>query len=286
LGRHFHFNFPVAHGTFSRSQRLLTKEKNMLSRIGLIIAAVVLMVATALIVSLAIAPAFAPNSALAGSVSPQTSASTADNGISVSGMGKVSVKPDIAVSSIGIEVTGSSLADATSQANTQMSAVIAKIKSMGVADKDIQTTNYNVQPITDQPKPGSGTGKITGYRINNQVNVTVRKIDDLGKILDAAVGAGANSIYGVSFSVDDPTPYQQQARAAAVKDAQDKASQLAKAGGLTLGKIVWINEGTSIQPPVFRAAATSFGLGGGANVPVETGEMDVSISVDVRFAVQ
>lgn len=257
----------------------------MRNKIGLIVTAVALMVATALIVYLAIVPALTPNSALAGSVSPQTTISTADTGIAVSGTGKVSVKPDVAMSTIGIEVTGSSLSDATSQANTKMAAVISQIKSMGVADKDIQTTNYNVQPITDQSKPGGGTGKITGYQINNQVDVTIRKIDDLGKILDAAVAAGANSIYGVSFSVDDPTPYQQQARAAAVTDAQNKAGQLAKAGGLTLGKIVWIDEGTISPQPLFRAAAAPLALGAGA-VPVETGEMDVTVSVDVRFALQ
>jgi uncharacterized protein len=258
--------------------------RDMRGKIGLIVTAVALMIATALIVYLALVPALAPNAALAGTVSPQTTTSSADTGIAVSGTGKVSVKPDVANSSIGIQVTGSSLSDATGQANTKMAAVINQIKSMGVADKDIQTTNYNVQPITDQSKPG-GTGKITGYQINNQVNVTVRKTDDLGKILDAAVAAGANSIYGVSFSVDDPTPYQQQARAAAVKDAMDKAGQLAKAGGLTLGKIVWISEGTTSPQPFFRAAAAPLAVGAGS-VPVETGEMDVTVSVDVRFALQ
>ncbi|HEX7588272.1 MAG TPA: SIMPL domain-containing protein [Anaerolineae bacterium] len=256
----------------------------MSNKIGLIITAVALMVATALIVYLAIVPALTPNTALAGGVSPQTSTLTADTGIAVSGVGKVSVKPDVAMSSIGIEVTGSSLSDTMSQANAKMAAVISQIKSMGVADKDIRTTNFNVQPITDQSRPGGGTGKITGYQINNQVNVTVRKIDDLGKILDAAVTAGANSIYGVSFSVDDPTPFEQQARASAVKNAQDKAGQLAKAGGLTLGKIVWISEGTVSPQPIFRVAAAQ-NLAGGA-VPVETGEMDVTVSVDVRFALQ
>jgi uncharacterized protein len=256
----------------------------MLKRIGLTVAAVVLLIAAAF-VSYSANTSLAPSPAVAGSSALQATATSADTGISVSGNGKVSAKPNIANSSIGIEVTGTSLADATSQANSKMSAVIDKIKSMGVADKDIQTTNYSVQPITDQPKPGGGTPKITGYRINNQVNVTVRKIDDLGKILDAAVAAGANTIYGVSFSIDDPTPYQQQARAAAVKDAMDKAGQLAKAGGLTLGKIVWISEGTVSQRPVFAAAAP-VGLGGGGVVPVETGELDISISVEVRFALQ
>ena len=202
----------------------------------------------------------------------------------MTGTGKVSVKPDIAISTIGIQVTGSSLADATSQANSKMSAVIDKIKSMGVADKDIQTTNYSVQPITNQPKSSDETPTITGYRINNQVSVTVRKIADLGKILDAAVAAGANNIYGVSFSVADPTQYEQQARAAAVKDAMDKAGQLAQAGGVTLGKIVSISESVATPRPVFAAAAPSFAAG--AEVPIQTGQLEISVSVDVRFALQ
>ncbi len=255
----------------------------MVRRIGLTIAAVVLLVAAAF-VSYSAITSLAPSPAVAGSSVLQASTSTDNSGISVTGNGKVSVKPNVANSTIGIDVTGTSLADATSQANTKMSAVIDKIKSMGVADKDIQTTNYSVQPVTNQPKTSDETPKITGYRISNQVNVTVRNISDLGKILDAAVAAGANSIYGVSFSVDDPTPYQQQARAAAVKDAMDKAGQLAKAGGVTLGKIVSISENVASPRPVFAAAAPS--LAGGGVVPVETGEMDITVSVDVRFALQ
>ena len=255
----------------------------MNNKVGLLVTAIALVVATALIVYLAISPALTPSPAFAGTGLAQTTASSADSGISVTGTGKVSVKPDIAITTIGIQVTGSSLSDATSQANSKMSAVIDKIKSMGVADKDIQTTNYSVQPITNQPKSSNEPPTITGYRINNQVSVTVRKIDDLGKILDAAVAAGANSIYGVSFSVADPTPYEQQARAAAVKDAMDQATELAKAGGITLGKIVSISENVAAPRPVFAAAAP---LGVASSVPVETGETQISVSVDVRFAIQ
>ncbi len=254
----------------------------MFNKFSLALAAAMLVVAAALIVSHVGALMLAPSPALAGSGSLQTSTTDSFAGVSVSGTGKVSVKPNIATSSIGIEVTATTLADATSQANTKMAAVIAQVKSLGVADKDIQTVNYNVQPITEQPRPNGGTPRITGYNVNNQVSVTVRKIDDLGKILDAAVAAGANNIYGVSFSIDDPTPYQQQARAAAVKDAMDKASQLAKAGGVTLGKIIWISEGSIAPSPVFRAAAApSFA---NAAVPVETGQLEIDVSVDMRFA--
>ncbi len=255
----------------------------MKNRISLVVTATALIVATGLIAYLAIAPTLVPSPALASTGLAQTTTPSSDTGISVTGTGKVNVKPDIAISTIGIQVTGSSLSDAQSQANSKMSAVIDKIKSMGVADKDIQTTNYSVQPITNQPKSGDETPTITGYRISNQVSVTVRKVENLGKILDAAVAAGANNIYGISFSVSDPTTYEQQARAAAMKDAIDKATELAKAGGITLGKIVSISETTSAPSPVFRAALASSAAG---SVPVETGETQISISVDVRFAIQ
>jgi uncharacterized protein YggE len=226
-----------------------------------------------------------PNTAQATTTVMQANTSTAsDAGISVSGSGKASGKPDVATAVLGIQVTTTSLAEATSQANTKMSAIIDKVKSFGVADKDMQTINYSVNPVTQPSNQQNTTPRITGYTVSNQLRITVRKIDDLGKILDGAVAAGANSIYGVSFSISDPKPLLAQARADAVKDAQDKAGQLAKAGGLTLGKIITINEGTSSPQPVFRAAA-SMALDASA-VPVQTGEMEISVSIEVRFAVQ
>ncbi|MDE3087986.1 MAG: SIMPL domain-containing protein [Chloroflexota bacterium] len=256
----------------------------MTTKISLAVAAVVFVIAAALFTYQTVSPSLAPTRVLA-SGSLQAATQPTNTGISVSGTGKVRVKPNVASASIGIEVTATALADATSQANTKMAAVIDKIKSMGVADKDIQTSNFSISPLTDQPKPGGGSPKITSYRVNNQVNVTVRKIDDLGKILDAAVAAGANNIFGISFSVDDPTPYQKQARAAAVKDAMDKASQLANAAGITLGKVIVINEGGVSPQPVFRAAAAPLALGGG-EVPVETGELEIDVSVEMQFAIQ
>lgn len=225
-----------------------------------------------------VTPSLAPSSA----APPAAALFAADTGITVSGMGRVRVKPNVANATIGIEVVATSLAEASAQANSKMSAVIEKIKSMGVADKDIQTTNYSVNPIT-QPSRQGETPRITGYRINNQVSVTVRKLDDLGKILDAAVAAGANSIYGISFSVDDPKPHQEQARAAAVKEAQDKAATLAKAGNVTLGKIVWMNEGVAQPRPLLRAATS---LAVAESVPIETGELEIVVSVEVRFTIQ
>lgn len=258
----------------------------MINRITLAIVAILLVVAIAILSYIAVTPRLTPTPANAGSVS-STSAqqTTTDNsGIFVSGTGKVRLKPNIATASIGVEITAGTLADATTQANAKMNAVVEKLKGLGIADKDIQTTSYSITPITQQPRAG-GTPTISGYRVNNQVSITIRKIDDTGKVLDAVVATGANNIYGISFGVDDPTPYQQQARAAAIKDAQDKAAQLAKAANVTLGKVLSISEGSTTPRPVFSAAPAPMAVGA-AEVPVETGELVITVSVDMRFAVQ
>lgn len=256
----------------------------MLNRIGLALAALIVLSAIGVIGYSAITPHATTTVEASGLTLPNLQSTTDSGGITVSGIGVVRVQPNIAATSVGIETTSTTLADALSQSNTKMAAIITQIKSMGVADKDIQTTSFNISPVTNQPKQGESP-KITGYRVDNQVNVTIRKIDDVGKILDAVVGAGANNVFGITFSVDDPTPYQQQARAAAVKDAMDKAGQLAKASGSTLGKVISINESGVSPRPIFRAAAAPSALADSV-VPVETGEMQISISVDMRFAIQ
>ncbi len=261
----------------------------MLNRMFVGIAALAMVVVAALAVYVAATPRLAPAAALASApaLGSMQAAGDTSTGITVAGQGKVFAKPNVALATIGVDVTTASLADATSQSNTKMAAVIDRIKSFGVADRDIQTSNYNLTPITTQPKSpdASGVPTITGYRVTNQVRVTVRKIDDLGKILDAAVGAGANSIYGVSFAVDDLTPYQQQARAAAVKDAQDRAAQLAKSANIQVGSVIAITEGSIQSSPVAPSAAR-FSLASGADVPVQTGESQISVDVTVRFAIK
>ncbi len=247
----------------------------------------ILAVVMAIVVYAIVTPQLTPNTVQASNnVAQATVVPTpaTSGGIDVTGDGMVTTQPNMALATIGVEVTNGTLTEATGAANSKMTNVIAKIKSLGVADKDIQTTNYSVTPLTQQSKDGS-TQLINGYRVDNQLSVKIRKLSDLGTILDAAVSAGANNIYGVSFTLDDFTPYQHQARTAAVKDAQDKAAQLAKAGGLQLGKITSISEVTTQPIPFARAAVPSFAAAGNA-VPVQTGELDVSVSVTVHFAAQ
>lgn len=257
-----------------------------LTVLGITMLAVVVLAALAVLIALA--PRL-PTPVVQASVTDRTGAlqtSTDGNaGIVVSGQGTASAKPDIAVASIGVEITAPNLSDATSQNTTKMNAVLDKIKSLGVADKDIQTVNYSVTPIQAQNRPDSNTPPaITGYRVSNQVRVTIRKIDDLGKVLDQAIAAGANRVYGVSFSVDDPSTFQQQARAAAIKDAQDKAGQLAKNAGLQLGPVLSISEGSSGPRPML-AAADAYNMAEAA-VPIQTGELQIAVTVQMRFGIK
>lgn len=266
----------------------------MQNRIMLGVVALTLLIMAALATYIAVTPPLAPGTLQPGtlqaekalSVSSAQAAADANIGIRASGEGKVRVKPNIAMANIGVEITAVTLAEATSQANSKMNAVIEKVKRLGVAEKDIQTISYDVDPITKPTPTREGAPPaITGYRVSNQLRVTVRKIDDVGKILDAAVAAGANTISGFSFSVDDPKPYQEQARAAAVKNAQEKAAQLAKAAGIQLGKVLLISEGMGPVRPFVRGAEFALAESAAA-VPVEVGELEITVQVEVRFAIQ
>ena len=167
-----------------------------------------------------------------------------------------------------------------------MTAVLAKIKSFGVDPKDIATISYNVDPITSNAKEGE-TPAITGYHVSNIVQIKIRNLDNVGKILDAAIAAGANSLNSLYFTVDDPSAYQKAARQQAVSDAMAKAKTLADAAGVKLGSIISISENVSTPITFFnRAAAPSaVGLGGGAPGPVETGQTEITVSVEMHFQI-
>ena len=175
------------------------------------------------------------------------------------------------------------LAEAQEQATAQATTVIEALKAAGIADEDIQTAYFSVNILRDYSENGDPT-QITGFEIMNQLQVTVRDTDMLGDLLDEAVNAGANSINGVTFYVDDQTAAASEARRLAVEDARTKAEELAAAAGLTLGSVVSIAEGTvSPMPPPMPAAA-----GGGmamaeAAVPVQPGSSIVSVDVSMTF---
>ena len=216
------------------------------------------------------------------SVTSPDSAST--NGITVSGEGKVTGTPDLAVISLGISTIQPTVAAARDQAATTMQALIDSVKANSVAEKDIQTTQLSIYPQYDYSMGGSG--KLVGYQITNTVNVKVRDINKTSDVLDAAVAAGGDmtQVQNISFTIDDPTTLKDQAREEAVNDAKARAQRLADTAGVKLGDPISISE-TSPTPYTYNDRAV-MAPATGASTPIEAGELDVDLTVQVVFAIQ
>lgn len=206
-----------------------------------------------------------------------------DYTIVVSGTGRVSVAPDTALLTLGVESQAPTLAEATADAARRMSAVVARVKALGVTDADIATVTYSVDPRTAPTDPARrDPPRIVGYHVTNLAQVTVRKLADAGPILDAAVAAGANAVRGIRFTLADASAAQAQARKNAVADALAKARELAAAAGVTLGPVLTIREGGGGSPPVpMRAMALR-----AESTPIEPGQLEVVVTIDLRQAIQ
>lgn len=205
----------------------------------------------------------------------------------VTGTGQVNMTPDVGYINIGVHTEKPTATEAVAENNSQTQQVIAAIKAAGVADKDIQTSNFSIYPNNQfDPQTNQKTG--TTYVVDNTVNVTVHQLDQLGNMLDAAVSVGANSVNSVQFDVLDKSSYLKQARAQAVKDAQTEAQELAGESGVTLGPIQTLSFVNNIPMPVME----SFGKGGGGlaaaapSVPIQSGQMTLTVTVDITYTIQ
>jgi uncharacterized protein YggE len=232
----------------------------------------------------AAAPAFAqgqqptPTASAVSTASPRT--------ITVSGTGKAYLTPDIAYIYIGVHTEGKDAAEAVASNNTLTQKVIDAIKSFNVASKDIQTTNFSIYPQQQYDNTGKSQG-IT-YMVDNTVYVTLRDLTKIGDLLNGAVSAGANSINGIQFDVTDKTAALSEARKAAMADAQSQAEELATAANVSLGAVQEINASTTNSSPI-----PLYGKGGGAalaapeaSVPVSSGQLDVTVNVNVVYEIK
>ncbi len=197
--------------------------------------------------------------------------------ITVSGRGSVSGKPDLALVSLGVETYAATVGEASQQNNAKMAAVMAKLKELGIADKDIQTSNFNISFDRQGPDPSNGQ-----YRVSNMVQLKVRNPEQAGSLIDAMVKAGANQVWGVSFTIEDQAALEAQARAKAVEDARQRGDALAKLESVQLGQVLTINEGGAMGPAFAAGAA----YGKGADTSISPGEVEVSYQVQVTFAIQ
>jgi len=203
---------------------------------------------------------------------------------SVTGEGKVSVPPDIALVSAGVQAQGTTVKLAQDQLNKNMNAVSAAVKAEGVDSKDIKTSGYNINPMYDYT---AGSQRITGYQASSNLTIKVRAIDHANAVIDAATASGANQIGGITFDVDDKTAAQNQAREKAVADAKSKAENAARIAGFSLGKIINYSEdfGNAVRPIPMLAKADMAG-GGGVPTQVETGINEITVTVTLSYQIQ
>lgn len=215
-----------------------------------------------------------------------TLSSQAQTGIAVSGSGTVTVTPDIARLEVGVEVTGRTVAEARDDAAAAMDAVMAALADNGVDEEDVRTRSFNIYPqynYRDEEAP-----EIVGFIVSNQVTVTVRDIDNVSVVLDAAIAAGDDAVRvnGISFTVDEPDALLDEARADAMADARARAETLADAAGVELGAVRSISESTSfIGNQRFAVPEAAFDSAAGGATSISPGEQDLSVTVSVVFEV-
>jgi hypothetical protein len=219
------------------------------------------------------------------------------DGILVQGEGEATGKPDIARANLGVTVRAPTAGEATQQVNQRMNAVLAALKAAGLADNDLQTRSLSIheersegEPVPP-PRPSDGKAAprpsvpVTHFVAQNMVEITVRDLDKLGTILNAATNAGVNQMYGIEFDIDDRTAVRESARELAMADARRQAEQLARLAQVELGAVTLVSTAASGMPrpfPMQMSARADFAT---AEMAVERGELTIREHVQVRFEI-
>ena len=206
--------------------------------------------------------------------------------LSINGHGEVRQAPDLANVNVGVTSQAPAANEALAANSQAMQAIFAALKTAGIADKDVQTSNFMVQPRYDYNNEGRPP-RLVGYDVSNSVTITVRLLDGLGAVLDQVVQSGSNQINGIQFDISNPQAATDEARKLAVADARRKAEIYAAAGGVKLGDIVSISEGVAYQPPapIMRAKAMRAEAMAAAP-PIAQGEQTLGVDVTIVWEIK
>jgi uncharacterized protein YggE len=214
---------------------------------------------------------------LLGAVSPAVAQETRPQ-VTLTGVGTVSVEPDLALLRAGVTTDAKTARDAAEANSRAMNAVMTAARALGIAEQDIQTSRYAIQPIYEQAGQ-PGRNRITGFQAVNSLTLKLRQLDRVGEVIDRLTTAGANTLGGVEFIVSEPSKLLDEAREGAIADARRKAELYAKAAGVELGRpfsIIEQSGGMQNPPMMMRVAAAS-------ETPIAPGERTLRISVSVSF---
>lgn len=223
------------------------------------------------------APALAQPAPLASDAAFQATTLT------LSSFGEARTAPDQAVITMGVTTQAPTAAEALAQNRIRMTAVIAAIRAQGVAERDIQTTNLDVQPQYFHGSNGREPPRITGYQVGNQVTVLVRNLARLGASVDAVVRSGANQIHGISFGLQNVEGRSDEARRRAIENVRRKAEIYAAAMGMRIVRLVNLSESGGYTPRPMAQFARMEATTDAASTPIQTGELQVRVDVTAVY---
>jgi uncharacterized protein YggE len=225
---------------------------------------------------------------LLAACSPPVSSSTApeqERSMNVNGTGRVTVVPDIASINIGVRSEADVVTDALDDNTRQANAISRALQELGIAEDDIQTSNFNVYP-SDRYDPMTGQVEGRYFVVENTVVVTVRDLSSLGEVLTAVVDAGANNIYGINFDVEDRDAALAEARKLAIEDAKAKAQAIAEESGVTLGDIMYISVYSSSSPTIYYDAKGGAYSEGAVPVPISAGTLYFTMEASLTYSIK
>lgn len=238
-----------------------------------------------------VAPPTAP-APVAAHPDVNVSLNTQTEGIWVSGTGRVAVSPDIAILRLGIEAQEVSVAEAQASSSTAMEKVMTALSDSGVAEKDIQTQNFRIRQRTRWDEEQQQE-VVIGYRVTNDVVAKIRDMEKIGDIIDAVVAAGGDytRIDDLSFYVDDPSAYYDEAREKAMDDAKGKAEKIAGLAGMKLGEPTYINE--SATTPYLGGMGYEMAVPAPAPAPIvvaeappiSLGEVEIRVNMQIAYSI-
>ena len=223
---------------------------------------------------------------LLAACSPAAAPTSPENvrSLSVNGIGRVTIVPDMATVNIGVRSEADSVTDALESNTTQANAISAALKEMGIEEKDIQTSNFNIYP-NDRWNPMTGEVEGRYFVVENTVNVIVRELSSLGEVLNVVVEAGANSIYGISFNVEDRSAAVAEARDIAIADAKAKAEAIAASAGVQLGELISISVYESGMPIGYFDGKGGM-MAAEAEVPIAAGTLTIVMESNLSYTIK
>jgi len=211
------------------------------------------------------------------------------NTISISGVGEVYARPDLALISFSVVAEEKTAVDALAKNSEAMNEVIEFLKGSGIEDKDLKTTTFRINPRyewrgSEASYPPSGERVLVGYEVNQSLQVKIRDMSKVGSLIEGVTNAGVNEVGSLEFTFDNEDELKKQAREQAIDEAKEKAKELAKELGIKLGRITNFSE--SAIAPVFYDAREAIGFGmGGAAPEIETGENLIKSTVTITYQI-